>query len=37
MVKDVLIDSAGAIVGVGLYLVISRIMKSRSTRLVIKD
>ena len=36
-VKDVLIDSAGAIVGVGLYLVISRIMKSRSTRLVIKD
>ena len=36
-VKDVLIDSAGAIVGVGLYLVISRIMKSRSTRSVIKD
>ena len=31
MVKDVLIDSAGAIVGVGLYLVISRIMKNRST------
>ena len=31
MVKDVLIDSAGAIVGVGLYLVNSRIMKSRST------
>jgi VanZ family protein len=37
LVKDVLIDSTGAIVGVGLYLVISRIMKSRSTRLVIKD
>ena len=37
LVKDVLIDSAGAIVGIGLYLVISRIMKSRSTRLVIKD
>ena len=36
-VKDVFIDSAGAIVGVGLYLIISRIMKSRSTRLVIKD
>ena len=36
-VKDVLIDSAGAIVGVGLYLGICRIMKSRSTRSVIKD
>ena len=31
-VKDVLIDSAGAIVGVGLYLVICRIMKSRTGR-----
>ena len=36
-VKDVLIDSAGATVGVGLYSGICRIMKSRSTRSVIKD
>ena len=36
-VKDVFIDSAGAIVGVGLYWGICRIMKSRSTRSVLKD
>ena len=36
-VKDVLIDSAGATVGVCLYWGICRVMKSRSTRSAIKD
>ncbi|MFC3884679.1 VanZ family protein [Bacillus songklensis] len=31
-VKDVFIDSAGASVGIGVYLVIDRIMKNRNTR-----
>jgi VanZ family protein len=31
-IKDVLIDGAGASVGIGVYLVIGKIMKNRNTR-----